>query len=525
MIGVIADQSDTAVVEEFFELFKTSWEFYQVGKRYEVLLCAGEHTVPKQAAERLVVYSGRPIALDSEHHSVVAGARRGRMLMYRGHSLPVYGDCLKFHDGDGTLRDEDGRCPAMYLYQASIGSYARVGYDLFHEVRTLLTEGQPACNAAIPTLELHIALLRELIVSSGAALTEVPPVPDGYKFIACLTHDVDHASMRKHGFDHTTLGFFYRAVIGSVGRFLRGELQFRNLAGNWVAAAKLPLVQMGLAQDPWASFPRYSALEAGAPSTFFIIPFKHSPGHTEYGPAPSIRAAAYGAADVTSQVKQLMSAGCEVGLHGVDAWMAEDTARVEFAQIRRLTGKRKLGVRMHWLYFGKQSVRALEAAGADYDSTSGYNEAIGYRSGTTQVYRPIEAAHLLELPMHIMDTALFFPDRMHLSRREALDRVLGIIAHALEFGGVVTVNWHDRSIGPERCWDAFYVDLVQELKNHGAWVATASQTVAWFRKRRAAVLESGRLQASGNGELDDCLPALQLLHHSVEDAPLRQCSA
>ena len=41
----------------------------------------------------------------------------------------------------------------------------RVGYDLFAEVRTLLTTGQPSANAAIPALELHIALLRDLIVS------------------------------------------------------------------------------------------------------------------------------------------------------------------------------------------------------------------------------------------------------------------------------------------------------------------------------------------------------------------------
>jgi hypothetical protein len=523
MIGVIANPIDRDVVEEFFELFKTSWEFFQAGKRYEVLLCAGESVIPEQAAERFVVYSGRPVLKDAEHGIAIAGTRRGCMLTYNERSLPIYGECLTFHDGKDTLRDAVECCPAMHVHKAGNKSYVRVGYDLFHEIRTLLTEGQPACNAAIPALELHIALLRELVVSSGAALTEVPPVPAGYKFIGCLTHDVDHASMRKHGFDHTTIGFAYRAVIGSLRRFLRGELRLRNLAGNWAAAAKVPLVQLGLAQDPWAAFPRYSELEAGSPSTFFIIPFRRCPGRTGHGPAPSIRAAAYGAADVAPQASQLMSAGCEVGLHGIDAWISEDSARVEFAQIRRLNGKRKFGVRMHWLYFGEQSVRALEEAGADYDSTCGYNEAVGYRNGTTQAYRPLGATQLLELPLHIMDTALFFPDRMNLSAREAADRVQEMIAHAVEFGGVVTVNWHDRSIGPERCWDDFYVDLVHELKNRGAWFATAAQTVAWFRKRRAAVLEGGRLKAIDSNDFDDYLPALQLRNHGAAPASLELC--
>ena len=54
---------------------------------------------------------------------------------------------------------------------------ARIGYDLFGEVRTLLTVGQPPENASIPTLELHIALLRDLIVVCGFPLVEIPPVP------------------------------------------------------------------------------------------------------------------------------------------------------------------------------------------------------------------------------------------------------------------------------------------------------------------------------------------------------------
>ena len=70
----------------------------------------------------------------------------------------------------------------------------RLGFDLFAEVRHLLTEGQPTEFASIPTLDLHISLLRELIVSQGMALVEIPPLPAGHRFIVCLTHDVDHPS-------------------------------------------------------------------------------------------------------------------------------------------------------------------------------------------------------------------------------------------------------------------------------------------------------------------------------------------
>jgi len=39
MIGVIANLTEYGVVCEFFELFKTPWEFYQSNQRYKVLLC------------------------------------------------------------------------------------------------------------------------------------------------------------------------------------------------------------------------------------------------------------------------------------------------------------------------------------------------------------------------------------------------------------------------------------------------------------------------------------------------------
>ena len=63
------------------------------------------------------------------------------------------------------------------------------------------------------------------------------------------------------------------------------------------------------------------------------------------------------------------------------------------------------------------------------------------------------------------------------------------IDRAAEFGGVLTFNWHDRSIAPERLWDGFYLKLLGELKSRGAWFATAAQTVSWFRNRRLAVVE------------------------------------
>jgi hypothetical protein len=515
MIGVIANSSEHAVIREFFELFKTPWEFYRGGPQYEVLLCAGECNFDRNTANVVLVYAGHKLPFDTGAKIEISSqARKSCMVSYNGLRVPIYGESVTFAGETSVVVWEGSQGTARREQQCG-SQVVRIGYDLFGEVRTLLTTGQPEENASVPTLELHIALLRELIVASGVPLFEIPPVPGGYRMIACLTHDVDHPSIRLHRFDHTMLGFLYRAVLGSLIGVLRGRMLLSDLLTNWVAAAKLPFVHLGVAKDFWSEFDGYLKLEDGLCSSFFVIPFKDRPGQNGTGVAPSRRAARYGAADLAAQIRQLMSAGCEIGLHGIDAWHDSASGHEELEEVRRITGTQELGVRMHWLYFEERSPVALETAGAGYDSSIGYNRTVGYRTGTTQVYKPLLAARLLELPLHIMDTALFYPGYLDLSPRGAREQVGRIVANATQFGGVVTVNWHDRSLAPERLWGGVYVDLVNELKRQGAWFATATQAVSWFRKRRSAVFEdiswaSGDLRAKIAVEGGSDLPGLQL---------------
>jgi hypothetical protein len=166
---------------------------------------------------------------------------------------------------------------------------------------------------------------------------------------------------------------------------------------------------------------------------------------------------------------------------------------------------------MHWLFFDERSPALLENAGFSYDSTVGYNETIGYRAGTMQAFKPLQTARLLELPMHIMDTALFYPSHLNLSSKQAEEMIFPLIENAVHFGGVLTVNWHDRSIVPERLWDGFYIRLLAQLKAKRAWFATAAKTVSWFQKRRSVTFEqtkNGRIKIHGGR--NDSLPGLRV---------------
>jgi peptidoglycan/xylan/chitin deacetylase (PgdA/CDA1 family) len=512
MIAVHADEPERTVVAEFFELFKTPWEFFRDGGKADVLICS-RAGVPQTDARLVLIYGGEPNPFDKEKGIQPCAQNPNTMLLYKGEKIPVYGSCLAFgHSADAALKNETSGEAAMVKFRVNGQMIVRIGYDLFLEIRHLLTRGQPEANAEIPALEIHIALLRDLILGASIPLVEIPPVPEGFKFIACLTHDVDHVGIRNHKFDHTMFGFLYRATMGSVLDLCRGKKTWRQLGTNWLAALKLPLVHLGLAADFWHQFDRYLEIERGLSSTFFVIPKKGEPGMDARGNRPARRAASYDATGLVGPLKKLQSAGDEIGLHGIDAWRDSAAGRQEHEIISRLTGAAETGVRMHWLFFDERSPAILEAAGFSYDSTVGYNQTVGYRAGTTQVFKPMTTEKLLELPMHVMDTALFYPDYLDLAPAHTEETVRPLVANAVRFGGVLTVNWHDRSVAPERLWDTAYVRLLEQLRSNGACFLTAARTVSWFRKRRAAVFEQavGTIKIKTPAGGDARLPGLRV---------------
>jgi hypothetical protein len=485
MIGVVANQPEHSTVVEFFELFKTPWEFYRPGKHYDVLLCSNT-PIPGNSARLVLLYGTQRQTFELDQGIKRRCVPKQNSVCFRGQRLPIYGSCLLFNDTSKEGLTHEGTNSAVAVSAVSGDQVVvRVGFDLFAEVRYLLTLGQPAEFAGIPSLDLHISLLRDLILREGVTLVEILPVPAGHRFTVCLTHDIDHPRVRYHVCDHTMFGFLYRAVVGSVVNFCRGRRSLRQVAMNWKAAFSLPLVFAGLARDFWDQLDQYLDLQRDLASTFFVIPRKNDAGVDSHGRTKAKRASRYALADIGDDLKKLLSANCEIAVHGLDAWRDSGKGVDERERIQKITGTSETGVRMHWLYFDSQAPVTIEKAGFSYDSTVGYNETIGYRAGTAQVFKHPDVDRLLELPLHIMDTALFYRSYMNLSDEQAHAAILRLIENATKFGGVLTVNWHDRSLGPERLWGDPYLNLLRELRSRTPWFATAMQAVSWFRKRRA----------------------------------------
>jgi peptidoglycan/xylan/chitin deacetylase (PgdA/CDA1 family) len=255
---------------------------------------------------------------------------------------------------------------------------------------------------------------------------------------------------------------------------------------------------MGLCRDFWLQFEDYAKIEEGLGSTYFFIPFKGRTGERVSLPKSGRRAARYDVRDAGYWVRFLFERGHEIAVHGIDAWHDSQMGHLEREAVAHVVGAGVAGIRVHWLCFDADSPRMLEDAGYSYDSTFGYNDTVGFRAGTAQVFRPLGAKRILEIPLHIQDVALFSPSYMNLNGEQAAQKCREIMNHVWSHGGVLSILWHHRSLGPETPWADFYVQLLKRLKDRRVWFGTASQIVDWFRLRRAISFRQGSPSDGGS---------------------------
>jgi len=495
-IGVITKSHQKTTVTEFFELFKTPWSFYQQGLCYDIVIV--DQSIEELPNGKIILlYSAETRSFDYRNTLNPIQRNKRILLKQKDLSFPVYQNAVLFNhplpspSNSAFLESVNEGLPASVCFHLNGKSVIRIGYDLFSEIQFLLSEGQPAEYAHIPTLDIHISIIRKLVLQSGGFLVEIPPVPYGYSFITCLTHDVDFIGLKPHKLDKSVLGFIVRGLNPCTARGFGSKIVWKNVFRNWMAILFLPGVYLGKLNDPWFDIDRYMELESDTPATFFFMPFKDVPGSSGRLPEPKYRAGRYDIIHYAELIQRIRQKGHEIGVHGIDAWHDLLKGDDERMAVIGAANQSQAGIRMHWLHYSDESPKILKQVGYLYDSTRGFNDAIGYKCGTAQVFYSPDA--LPELPLIMMDTALFYPGRMHLPWDSALRKCLSIIADIFRNGGVLTINWHTRSLMPERNWEEFYTALQDAIHREKSIFMTAHQAVSWFDKRRRTQFESIRV--------------------------------
>ena len=127
----------------------------------------------------------------------------------------------------------------------------------------------------------------------------------------------------------------------------------------------LPFVYLGWAKDFWDPFEWYLQVERNLPATYYLIPFKGRPGDRVAASGAARRATAYDVSDpdLKPWIDTLVASGCEVGVHGIDAWHSAQRGIAERSAVAAAAGGPVVGIRMHWLLRDRNTPAVLESAG------------------------------------------------------------------------------------------------------------------------------------------------------------------
>jgi hypothetical protein len=242
-----------------------------------------------------------------------------------------------------------------------------------------------------------------------------------------LTHDLDNLAKWR-----------FRSLAGQV---LRTPMQLARLRFPPLIRAWSEIAARGLGgRDPFDVMDRVFAMEAGRRSANFFLATPRDHVIHRYDIAkPRYRKA----------LRECLDHGMDVGLHGQVHWISDPAAiRRESDKLGGLAGRPMRLNRQHYLRWDPAVTFAgLEAAGIQVDSTLGYNDSPGFRTGSAFPFLWFDCAagkptRLLEVPLILGEFQFFQPqafdgDEVRRTLRRYLDA-------ATRQGGVFTVLFHNQ---------------------------------------------------------------------------------
>ena len=290
--------------------------------------------------------------------------------------------------------------------------------------------------------------------------------PGGRRFALALSHDVD--GLRRLTRDGRVRAL--KRAVKAVGRREAGDAA-RDVR---VLAASLR------GQDPYWTFDRIRAMERArdARSTYYFLA-----GHVV--PEDGENQEAY--AELLPEAARVVhDGGDEVGLH--PSYTSFETPGLVHAERLHLSGL--VGevphVRYHYLRFDvHRHARELVDSGVQTDSTLGWAERPGFRSGFSFPYRLYDLGRerphaLVEVPIVLMDGTLDQPHYLGLDAEAAWPHVQAVVDRLARLGGGASVLWHNDYLDPiaSRGYDRLYEQLLDLAQARGGWLAPVGEVAS-----------------------------------------------
>lgn len=158
-------------------------------------------------------------------------------------------------------------------------------------------------------------------------------------------------------------------------------------------------------------------------------------------------------------IKRIHDRGHEIGLHAsYDSCLNPEQISSEVAKLRSVLLEESIeqpivGSRQHYLKILRlKTFKYLESAGITYDSTVGFAEHAGFRSGTARPFTMYDLESRKSLVIHqkpliVMENSLLSSDYMGKKDTEKIISYIVDLKYAVDyFGGEFSLLWHNSSL-------------------------------------------------------------------------------
>jgi hypothetical protein len=165
--------------------------------------------------------------------------------------------------------------------------------------------------------------------------------------------------------------------------------------------------------------------------------------------------------------KELISNGKKIGIHG-SYYSSEDERlfRKEKEILEDSVGHQITKSRQHWLnYYENKTPYIHTIAGIEEDSTLGFNDISGFRSGVASIYNPYDHKNNVsfpfkEIPMVIMDSHLY--DYSDDSNQNHLGWLFDSLTKTKNY--MISINWHQRVLSEDYSWEFSFRHIANKYK-------------------------------------------------------------
>jgi hypothetical protein len=169
--------------------------------------------------------------------------------------------------------------------------------------------------------------------------------------------------------------------------------------------------------------------------------------------------------ELIDQCRELILRGREIGLHG-SFFSAEDETLFlkEKHLLEKMINIPVKKTRQHWLNYVETTTPFIhEKTGINTDSSLGFNDIPGFRSGVASIYNPYDhrkqrAFSFDEIPLVLMDAHI----DDHIKCDDDFDWLFKCFGVTKKFE--VSVDWHQRGASPEYGWINSFEKLCREYK-------------------------------------------------------------